>query len=198
MSIDVRQIDSTHGHCWEHRSQYPAHHLKFWCVDLGFPVWVLLIGRSRSVQSELAISISWSNSKQCRWAGHCYSARLLLFGKLTRLPTSPVVRGSVFALGSNHLANQSGQRAGRPRNTWAAELSKQAHLIILALCFVFIHFVRFVISLVVSFFVGFFVSFRLFCIYFVLYFLVWLFLALVSSFPCLFPFVRPFFLYLLL
>ena len=53
--------------------------------------------------------------------------QLLLFGKITRLPGSSVVRASVFAAGSNDLANQSGKRAGRPRNTWAAELSKQAH-----------------------------------------------------------------------
>ena len=52
---------------------------------------------------------------------------MLLYGKIRRLPTSPVVRGSVFGLGSNHLANQFGNRAGRPIDTWAAELSKQAH-----------------------------------------------------------------------
>ena len=53
--------------------------------------------------------------------------QLLLSGKITRLPGSSVVRASVFAAGSNDIANQSGKRAGRPRNTWAAELSKQAH-----------------------------------------------------------------------
>ena len=53
--------------------------------------------------------------------------QLWLFGKISRLPNSFIVRGSVFVNGSCDLVNLSGKRRGRPRNTWANELSKQAH-----------------------------------------------------------------------
>ena len=57
----------------------------------------------------------------------CLQRQLLLFGKIRRLPNSCIVRGNVFVNGSCDLVNLSGKRRGRPRNTWANELSKQAH-----------------------------------------------------------------------
>ena len=55
--------------------------------------------------------------------------QLLLFGKISQLPDTSIVRSCVFAPGSCDLVTCSGKRRGRPRNTWAVEVSKQAHVI---------------------------------------------------------------------
>ena len=52
--------------------------------------------------------------------------QLLLFGKVSRMLSTSIVRGSVFVPGSNDIANPSRKRQGGQRNIWATELSKQA------------------------------------------------------------------------
>ena len=55
--------------------------------------------------------------------------QLLLFGRIARLPSTSVVRNSVFANDRLDVHNMYARRRGRPRNTWSGEVAKIAYQI---------------------------------------------------------------------
>ena len=55
-----------------------------------------------------------------------FQRQLCFFGRIARLPDEHMIRQLVFDPGSTNISQLEFRKRGRPRNTWAAEVSKLA------------------------------------------------------------------------